>query len=106
MVRNMTEFKALSVKTWFGDINNIGIIVAVVEIREKAIKVYHEIGSGIIKTAWIPKSVLVFDKAYNEAFQINCDECDTIEEAIQKNYTTDDYATIAAYHRDLHSMYI
>lgn len=102
----MEGFKTLSVKTWFGDINNICVIVAVVEIREKAIKVYHEIGSGIIKTAWIPKSVLEFGKGYNEALQINCDDCATIEEAIQKNYTTDDYATIVAYNKDLHSMYI
>lgn len=100
------QFKALSVKTWFGDMNNIGPIVAVIEIREKAIKAYHEIGSGIIKSVWIPKSVLEFDTAYNEALQINCDECNTIEEAIEKNFTTDDYATLQRYYKDLHSMYI
>lgn len=40
----MDGFKCLSVKEWFGDKNNIGTIIAICEVREKAVKVYHQVG--------------------------------------------------------------
>lgn len=101
----MKTFKALSVKDNFALFNGIGVLVGVIEVREKAVKIYHNIGSGWIKTAWIPKSCLEFDTAYNEHLQINCDDCETIDQAIEKNFTTDDWKTMSNYHRALASMY-
>ena len=101
----MDGFKCLSVKEWFGDKNNIGTIIAICEVREKAVKVYHQIGR-MTKTAWIPKSCLEFGIAYNQYIATNCEDCNTIEEAIQKNITNASYDDIRESQKDVYSLYL